>query len=246
MGRNKGIMVCRLCSMEMIKDLQVLSEHLAKQHHIAVEHGVEEKEEELRSSNPLPRKRGRPRGPGRKKNKLTRENIEGQDLQLQMENMKQPDFRENSQGQDLQCNGSSQTEGTSSLVQLPTRKRSISARRSIGAGGEELDTVTLEHLLRNLQRHEDSWSFVRPVNHVSAPDYHLIVKTPTNLEKIRRQLDGMKTYANNRQVLEDIQLVFENCRLYNQPDAEEYECAERMERYFGVMKDELGLNFHTV
>ena len=87
----------------------------------------------------------------------------------------------------------------------------------------------------------------RPVNPVSAPDYHLIVENPTNLEKIRGQLDGMKTYTNNRQVLimmlskcecciicvltcehhllnptgakvlEDIQLVFDNCRLYNQP-----------------------------
>ena len=44
----------------------------------------------------------------------------------------------------------------------------------------------------------------RPVSLASAPDYHLIVKNPTNLEKIRRQLDEMKTYSNNRQVLSKI------------------------------------------
>ena len=66
-------------------------------------------------------------------------------------------------------------------------------------------------------------------------------------------------------VLGDIQLVFDNCRLYNQPginqssllsrrlhlyelkyalfeDAEEYDCAERLERYFCEMKEELGLS----
>ena len=275
---------------------------------------------------------------------------------------KQPDSGENDKGQDLQREGtkqqdsllgneSNQSEGPSGSAQLPTRKRlylwwnirkalhfllfrSIGARRSFVAGGEVLDTVALEQLLRNLQRHEDSWPFVRwsffrycvswrtitvlksvgalsylwllvlvfhitgvrPVNPVSAPDYHLVVKNPTNLEKIRRQLDEMRTYINNRQVsikmisnceccvlsvlscehnllssigakvLLDIQLVFDNCRLYNQPgineivlyckvkstfmswkyvlfqDAEEFECAERLERYFCEMKKELGLS----
>jgi len=248
---NKGIMVCQLCGIETVKDLQVMSEHLTKQHQIEVEHGEGEEEEEMRSTNHLPRKSGRPRGPGRKGKKLMKENSQGQEMQI--ENTKQLYSAENSQGQDLQRegtkqqdslkgNGSNQSEGTSSLEQLSKRKRSIGARRSIGAGGEDLDTVTLEQLLRNLQRHEDSWPFIRPVNPVSAPDYHLIVKNPTNLEKIRRQLDGMKTYTDNRQVLDDIQLVFDNCRLYNQPDAEEYECAERLERYCDEMKEELGLS----
>ena len=31
----------------------------------------------------------------------------------------------------------------------------------IGVGGEDLDSWALEQLLRNLQKHEDSWPFVR-------------------------------------------------------------------------------------
>ena len=164
-----------------------MSEHLTKQHQIEVEHGEGEEEEEMRSTNHLPRKSGRPRGPGRKGKKLMKENSQGQEVQI--ENTKQLYSAENSQGQDLQRegtkqqdslkgNGSNQSEGTSSLEQLSKRKRSysycgmrkalcflllrsIGARRSIGAGGEDLDTVTLEQLLRNLQRHEDSWPFIR-------------------------------------------------------------------------------------
>ena len=41
---------------------KVLSEHLAKQHQIKVEHGEEKEEKEAKSTNPLPRKSGRPRG----------------------------------------------------------------------------------------------------------------------------------------------------------------------------------------
>ena len=112
----------------------MLTEHLTKQHQIEVGHGGEE-EVEVGSTNALPRKRGRPRGPGRKGKKLMMENREGQDLQ--MESMKQLDSGENSQGQDMQREGMkqqdslpgdrcNQTEGTSSLAQLPTRKRSWS------------------------------------------------------------------------------------------------------------------------
>ena len=114
---------------------KVMSEHLSKQHQIEVEHGGEDEEEELRSSNHLPRKRVRPRGPGRKNKKLMRENSEGQ--VIQMESSKQQDSGENDQGQDVQREGMkqqdslpgnrcNQSEGTSSLAQLPTRKRSWS------------------------------------------------------------------------------------------------------------------------
>ena len=83
----------------------------------------------MRSTNALPRKRGRPRGPGRKGKKLKRENIERQDFQSE-----QPDTEENSEGQNLQrvgvkqqdslpVNGGNQSDGISSSAQLPTRKR---------------------------------------------------------------------------------------------------------------------------
>ena len=108
-----------------------MSEHLTKQHQIEVEHG--EGEEEVRSTNPLPRKRGRPRGPGRKSKKPRRENSGGQDLQ--MESTKQSDSGENIQDQDLGREemqqqesllgkGNNQSGETSgSVQQLPTRKR---------------------------------------------------------------------------------------------------------------------------
>merc|ERR1719341_1589612 len=54
--RNQGTMECQLCGMEMVDNLQVASEHLAKEHQIEVDHGKEEDgkegEEEARSTNP--------------------------------------------------------------------------------------------------------------------------------------------------------------------------------------------------
>jgi len=82
-SRNQGTVECQLCAMEMVNNLQVLSEHLAKEHQIEVKHGKED-EEEVRSTNSVARKRGRPGGSGNKGKKLMRENShdddDGQDL----------------------------------------------------------------------------------------------------------------------------------------------------------------------
>ena len=51
-----------------------------------------------------------------------------------------------------------------------------------------------------------------------------------DLGTIRSSINRMK-YSCNNEVLEDIRLVFENCRLYNKEEAEEYQCGERLERY---------------
>ena len=50
-----------------------------------------------------------------------------------------------------------------------------------------------------------------------------------DLGTIRSSINRMK-YSCNNEVLEDIRLVFENCRLYNKEEAEEYQCGERLER----------------
>ena len=130
-----------------------MKEHIIKEHPIEFDHGRKEEEMESSRTTPLSRKRGRPRGPGKKK------------------------MRENNLGQELQWAGagSSQHEGGASQADVSNKRwfclhgndrlycvlRSVGSRRIIGVGGEDLDSWALELLLRNLQRHEDSWPFVR-------------------------------------------------------------------------------------
>ena len=125
-----------------------------KEHQIEFDHGREEEEMETSRTTPLTRKRGRPRGSFKKKK-----------------------MRENNLGQELQRAGAgrSQHEGGASQADVSNKRwfclhgndrlycvlRSVGSRRIIGVGGEDLDSWALEQLLRNLQRHEDSWPFVR-------------------------------------------------------------------------------------
>ena len=71
------------------------------------------------------------------------------------------------------------------------------------------------------------------ITKTDAPDYHKIVKRPMDLGTIRSSINRMK-YSCNNEVIEDIRLVFDNCRLYNKEDAEEYQCGKRLERYLCI------------
>merc|ERR1712106_329843 len=97
---------------------------------------------------------------------------------------------------------------------------------------EDFAVVYLDDLLKELMRHDDGWAFDRPITKQDAPDYHLYIKTPMDLQTIRTRLNGMSHYDKNQEVIDDVKLVFSNCYQYNQDYAEEYKCAERLEKYF--------------
>jgi len=95
----------------------------------------------------------------------------------------------------------------------------------------DLNIVALEDLVKCLLKHKDGWPFDRPITKADAPDYHLCVRNPMDLGTIRGKLNDMQ-YTSNQEVINDIRLVFSNCYSYNMEDAEEYGCAERLEKYF--------------
>jgi len=95
----------------------------------------------------------------------------------------------------------------------------------------DLNIVVLEDLVKGLLKHKDGWPFERPITKADAHDYHLCVRNPMDLGTIRGKLNDMQ-YTSNQEVINDIRLVFSNCYSYNMVDAEEYGCAERLEKYF--------------
>jgi len=98
----------------------------------------------------------------------------------------------------------------------------------------------LEDLLNNMMKHKDGWPFDRPITRADAPDYFNIIQKPIDLGTIRSNLLRMK-YSCNSEVLQDIKTVFENCFTYNREDAEEFQCAIRLDKYFTKEAKKLGL-----
>jgi len=135
-------------------------------------------------------------------------------------------------------------DGGLSKAQAKENARSKAQTKRRRALDEELlnmyNPSALEELLNNMMKHKDGWPFDRPITRSDAPDYFEIIKKPLDLGTIRTALLHMK-YTCNQEVLSDIKIVFGNCYRYNAEDAEEYQCAGRLEKYFGKIARKLGL-----
>nr|CAD7457702.1 unnamed protein product [Timema tahoe] len=103
-----------------------------------------------------------------------------------------------------------------------------------------LDNAILQDLLMELIHHKDAWPFLRPVQKAQVPDYHLIIKRPMDFGRIKNKLN-MLVYVHNSEFIADTLLVFENCQMYNQSEAEEYKAGARMSRFFRKRCRQLGL-----
>lgn len=75
-------------------------------------------------------------------------------------------------------------------------------------------------ILHSLLEMPESVAFRKPVPHkaLKLEDYKNIIKKPVDLNLIRRQNNEGK-YKSIEEVLDDIQLCWDNCKLYNNPES---------------------------
>ena len=77
-----------------------------------------------------------------------------------------------------------------------------------------------KRLINQIWRFNASQIFHKPVDpdRLGIPDYFEVVKTPIDLGTIKQRLNHNQ-YASLQHVLDDIQLCFDNCLLYNGEDS---------------------------
>ncbi len=70
--------------------------------------------------------------------------------------------------------------------------------------------------MMTLSRNSNAYIFLEPVNVeiLNIPDYFTIVKKPMDFGTIKSKLKEQR-YANITEFMEDLELVFYNCKLYN-------------------------------
>jgi hypothetical protein len=73
-----------------------------------------------------------------------------------------------------------------------------------------------------------------------APDYYIIIKNPVDLSLIKKRLNSSpRYYVTPDQLLADMYLMCENCRLYNSDTTMYWECATRLEAFMRYRAAEL-------
>jgi len=88
-------------------------------------------------------------------------------------------------------------------------------------------------IIKAMIKHNHSWPFVKPVNTITLglPDYHKLIKQPMDLATVKRRLDN-NYYWCGKECINDINLMFTNCYMYNKPGEDVTVMANSLEKFF--------------
>ena len=78
-----------------------------------------------------------------------------------------------------------------------------------------------------LNHHEEAWVFYGQITEEIAPGYSKIIRRPMCLKKIEENIK-IKKYKTPQAFVDDVILMFNNCRLYNGPESEYTETGDSL------------------
>ncbi|KAF8638044.1 hypothetical protein AX16_010676 [Volvariella volvacea WC 439] len=102
-------------------------------------------------------------------------------------------------------------------------------------GLKSADFYFMERLLKDLQARPQAWAFLKPVNAEDVPDYYDVITNPMDFSTMEHKLE-MNQYPSVQAFVDDVMLVFNNCRKYNPETTIYYRNATKLE---GWLKEQL-------
>merc|ERR1719341_1175407 len=100
---------------------------------------------------------------------------------------------------------------------------------------QDLDTLynTLKVILQACRTYQYAWPFLHPVDRKVVPDYYDHVKFPMDMKTMGERLKS-NYYVNKRLFIADMKRMITNCKAYNAPETEYFNCATNLEKYFQI------------
>lgn len=94
---------------------------------------------------------------------------------------------------------------------------------------DEDTKAKLKTVLRGLRNHDAYQAFAHPVTEEFAPRYFEYIKHPMDISTIRKKLESDE-YTSVAEFIADAELMFNNCRTYNNPTSPYIEAAGRLQQ----------------
>jgi len=113
----------------------------------------------------------------------------------------------------------------------PPVDKSRSTRNSDDKADAEHLYNVLKTILTACRNHQSSWPFLNPVDRKAVPDYYEHIKFPMDMKTMSERLKA-NYYVNKRLFIADMKRMFSNCKAYNAPETEYYNCANVLDRFF--------------
>jgi histone acetyltransferase len=96
--------------------------------------------------------------------------------------------------------------------------------------GKSAEHTQMQRLLSDLKAHPLAWAFLNPVNADEVPDYYGVIKRPMDFSTMEHKLETNQ-YSSLKFFLDDVQLVVDNCKLYNPETSIYHRNAVKLEKF---------------
>ncbi|KAK3753300.1 hypothetical protein QZH41_015242, partial [Actinostola sp. cb2023] len=81
------------------------------------------------------------------------------------------------------------------------------------------DMAPCRTILAEMEKHDDAWPFLVPVNAKQFPEYYKIIRKPMDFHTMKIKLRDYQ-YVSRQAFVDDSRLVFRNCNEFNEDDSE--------------------------
>lgn len=88
----------------------------------------------------------------------------------------------------------------------------------------------LHRFLSEIQDHKQAWPFLHPVNPREVPDYDVLITEPMDLSTVEGKLEHDQ-YPTPNDIMKDLKLMFNNCKVFNKKSTVYYKCAVGLEKH---------------
>ncbi|KFY43137.1 hypothetical protein V495_04145 [Pseudogymnoascus sp. VKM F-4514 (FW-929)] len=96
----------------------------------------------------------------------------------------------------------------------------------------------LRRFLYQIQSHKQAWPFLNPVNKDEVPDYYNFIVKPMDLSTVEERLE-QDFYTSPKDLVDDLKLIFSNCRQYNDATTVYTKCVVKLEKYMWSLIKEI-------
>ena len=112
-------------------------------------------------------------------------------------------------------------------------------------GEEEIKLV--EKVFEIIEKDPLAFDFLEPVDYISLNilDYPKIITNPMDLGTVKKKLLN-HDYSNFREFIEDVNLIWNNCRTYNLPGSDIVKMANHCEKVFNKNMDKTFKNYNKI
>ncbi|GIY66254.1 bromodomain adjacent to zinc finger domain protein 2B [Caerostris extrusa] len=101
-----------------------------------------------------------------------------------------------------------------------------------------VDLLPCSTLLEEMQKHEDAWPFLTPVNTKQFPTYRKVIKKPMDIATMKSRLESGQ-YKNREDFANDARLIFDNCETFNEDESPVGQAGHSMRHFFETRWAEL-------